>query len=99
MAVELHRCGTPWRFGPCWRVQKALDDAHVAYEVVAGPWRPRDRAAVIGGTGQKLYPALRFEDGTWYREESADMARTIRAGRLFELRASPDGRSPDAAAP
>jgi hypothetical protein len=25
-ALKLHRCGTPWKFGPCWRVQKALDD-------------------------------------------------------------------------
>ena len=34
-----------------------------------------------------LYPAIQFEDGSWYREESADMAQTIRAGRLFEKQA------------
>ena len=37
MAVKLHRCSGMWaKFGPhpCWRVQKALDDAGVEYEVV-----------------------------------------------------------------
>jgi hypothetical protein len=84
MIMELHRCGTPWKFGPCWRVQKALDDADIAYEVVRGPWRPTDRAAVIEGTGQPLYPAIRFIGGSWYREESKDMARTIGEGRLLD---------------
>ena len=83
MVVKLHRCGTPWRFGPCWRVQQALDEAQVPYEVVRGPWRPSRRAAVLEGTGQPLYPALEL-DGGWYREESRDMAATIRAGRLGE---------------
>ena len=82
MGLELHRCGTPWRFGPCWRVQKALDDEGIPYEVVAGPSRPKRRTAVIEGTGQRLYPAIRFENGSWYRAESKDMVRTIREGRL-----------------
>jgi hypothetical protein len=80
--VQLHRCRTPWKFGPCWRVQKALDDAGIDYAIVPGPWRPKHRAAVIAGTGQTLYPAIRFDDGTWYREESKDMARLIRYGSL-----------------
>ena len=85
MAVELHRCANRWtRFGPCWRVQKALDDQGIAYEVVPGPWRPGNRTVVIEGTGQRLYPAIRFEDGSWYREESSEMARTISEGRLRE---------------
>jgi hypothetical protein len=63
-------------------VQKALDDEGIAYEVVPGPWRPKERAAVIEGTGQPLYPAIRFDDGSWYREESKEMALTIREGRL-----------------
>ena len=83
MTVKLHRCGTPWKLGPCWRVQKALDDQGIAYELVPGPLRPKNRAAVIEGTGQTLYPAIQFEDGSWYREESKDMARTIREGRLL----------------
>jgi hypothetical protein len=41
---------------------------------------------VIEGTGQPLYPAIRFGDGSWYREESKDMASTINAGRLLEKR-------------
>ena len=85
MAVRLHRCANRWKkSGPCWRVQKALDDRGIAYEVVPGPWRPKNRAAVIEGTGQPLYPAIQFEDGGWYREESRDMARTISDGRLLE---------------
>ena len=84
MRVTLHRCGTPWRFGPCWRVQKALDEQGIAYEVVVGPRRPRNRTPVIEGTGQPLYPAIRFEDDGWYREESREMARTISEGRLPE---------------
>jgi hypothetical protein len=36
------------------------------------------------GTGQALYPAIEFENGTWYREESKDMEATIRAGKLME---------------
>jgi hypothetical protein len=86
MAVRLHRCRAPWRVGPCRRVQKALDDRGIAYEVVAGPWRPRNRAVVIEGTGQSLYPAIEFEDGSWYREESKDMTRAISEGRLGEKR-------------
>ncbi len=70
---------------PCWKVQKALDDQGIAYEVVPGPWPSRKkRTAVIEGTGQALYPAIEFEDGSWYREESKDMEKTIREGRLME---------------
>jgi hypothetical protein len=84
MPIELHRCGTPWKFGPCWTVQKALDDEGIQYDVVRGPRRPRNRTTVIEGTGQALYPAIRFEDGTWYRDESKEMARAIRDGRFME---------------
>jgi hypothetical protein len=84
MVLKLHRCRNRAKFGPCWRVQKALDDQGIAYEVVPGPWRPKNRAAVIEGTGQPLYPAIQFEDGSWYREESKDMARRISDGRLME---------------
>jgi glutathione S-transferase-like protein len=86
--VKLHRCGTPWRLGPCWRVQKALDDQGIAYEIVRGPRRPKNRAAVIAGTGQPLYPAIQFDDGSWYREESKDMARMIDAGCLLQKAAT-----------
>ena len=36
------------------------------------------------GTGQRYYPNIQFEDGTWYREQSKDMEATIRAGKLME---------------
>jgi glutaredoxin len=91
MAIKLHRCGNLWfKVGahPCWKVQKALDEQGVDYEVVAGPLSRSKRTAVEQGTGQRMYPAIQFEDGTWYREQSKDMAETIRAGRLDETRAS-----------
>lgn len=87
MKVKLHRCRNMWvKVGghPCWRVQKALDDAGVEYEVVPGPVRRSKRDAMEAHTGQRLYPAVEFENGTWYREESTDMAKTIRAGKLME---------------
>jgi hypothetical protein len=42
MTVKLHPLPEQGRFGPCWRVQKALDDQGIAYEVVPGPWRPKN---------------------------------------------------------
>jgi hypothetical protein len=70
---------------PCWKVQKALDDQGIAYEVVPGPWpSKKKRTAVLEGTGQSLYPAIEFEDGSWYREQSKDMEQTIRAGGLMK---------------
>ena len=91
MAVKLHRC--PNLFikvtgHPCWKVQKALDDQGIDYEVVKGQWPGRkNRTAVLEGTGQALYPAIEFEDGSWYREQSKDMEQTIREGRLREKQA------------
>ncbi|MDX6474958.1 MAG: hypothetical protein QOH95_469 [Gaiellaceae bacterium] len=90
MAVKLHRCPNLWvkvKGHPCWKVQKALDDQGIDYEVAPGPWPGRKkRTVVIEGTGQALYPAIEFDDGTWYREESKEMERTIREGRLLEKR-------------
>jgi glutaredoxin len=86
MAVKLHRCSMPWKAGPCWRVQKALDERGIDYQTVKGPVRPSKRTEVQRISGQSLYPVVEFEDGSVYREESADMAATIRAGRLDEKR-------------
>ena len=86
MAVKLHRCtflGFRSRFHPCWRVQEALDERGVEYEVVVANWPDRrKRDAVIAGTGQRALPAIELEDGTWYRAQSSEMARAIRAGKL-----------------
>jgi hypothetical protein len=91
MAIKLHRCTSQWvkiKGHPCWKVEKALIDAGVEYERVPGPRKKDERAAVIGGTGQNRYPAIEFEDGKWYREQSKDMAKTIRDGKLMERDAS-----------
>ena len=88
MAVKLHRCRNLWaKFGghPCWRVQKALDQAGVDYVVVPHPW-PGNRDEVEKLSGQRKYPVIEFEDGSIYREESKDMAETIKSGRLMEKR-------------
>jgi len=85
MAVKLHRCSLMWvKIGahPCWKVQKALDEQGVDYEVVGEPVRNRD--AVKELSGQSKYPVIEFEDGRVYREESKDMAERIRAGKLLD---------------
>lgn len=89
MAVKLYRCKNLWvktPGHPCWTVQKALDAQGVEYDVVPGPWPARKNrpAAMVEGTGQTSYPAIQFEDGTWYREQSKDMAQTIRDGQLMQ---------------
>ena len=69
---------------PCHRVQKALDEQGIEYEVVKGPLRPGKREELARVSGQRKYPTIEFEDGSTYREESADMAKRIRAGELFD---------------
>ena len=91
MPVKLHRCSGMWaKFGghPCWRVQKALDDSGIEYELVkeGSSFKGSSRGSTIEKTGQKKFPWIEFEDGTVYREESKDMAEAIRAGRLDEKR-------------
>jgi glutathione S-transferase len=92
MAVKLHRCPNVWvklNAHPCWAVQKALDEQGVQFEVVKGPLRRGKRDEMEAHTGQRLYPAIEFEDGTWYREESPAMVATISSGRLDSKRAAP----------
>ena len=100
MPVKLHRCGTMWLkidAHPCWRVQKALDDAGIEYHVVEHP-KSRGRGMLLAIrqvslcdaaspaytelTGQTTLPAIELEDGTVIREESKDLAARIREGRL-----------------
>ena len=71
---------------PCWNVQSALDEQGIDYEIVKGPLRRGKRADLERLTGQHMYPAIEFEDGSVYREESKDMAATISAGKLDEKR-------------
>src|SRR3954451_10193500 len=66
MAVKLHRCSVKWaKFDahPCWKVQKALDEQGVDYEVVAGPLRSGKRDELERLSGQRKYPVIEFEDG------------------------------------
>ena len=96
MAVKLHRCSSMWvKIGghPCWKVQKALDEQGIDYEVVKGPHRRGKRDELEQKTGQRLYPAIEFEDGSVYRTDSKEMATRIREGKLFE------GRGTSAQAP
>jgi glutathione S-transferase len=98
MAIKLHRCSLMWfkaGFHPCWRVQSALDDQGVEYEVITGPLRRGKREDVKRLSGQAAYPVIEFEDGSAYREESGDMAERIRGGKLFEGRQ----QTPPAGAP
>lgn len=86
MAVKLHRC--PVMFAkfeghPCWKVQKALDEQGIEYEVVKGPLRPGKREELERISGQRKYPTIEFEDGRTYRDESKAMAERIRAGELL----------------
>ncbi len=96
MTVKLHRCSNLWvklDGHPCGRVQKALDEQGVEYELVKGPLRRGKRVRVEQLSGQRAYPVIEFEDGSAYRAESKEMAQRIRDGRLFE------GHEPPAAAP
>ena len=90
MAVKLHRCKNVWvKIGahPCWKVQKALDQAGVEYELVLAPVRRGKREELERLSGQRVCPVIEFEDGSTYRAESKEMAERIAAGQLFEGRA------------
>jgi glutaredoxin len=89
MAITLYRCPNIWvklQGHPCWKVQSALDEQRIEYEVVKGPLRKGKRDEIERLSGQRAYPVIQFEDGSVYRQESKEMAATIRAGRLDEKR-------------
>ena len=91
MTIKLHRCSATWaKVGnhPCHRVETALDDMGLEYELVKeGYGYPKSRRTrTIQATGQRNFPWIEFEDGSVYREESNDMAAVIRAGKLDEKR-------------
>jgi glutathione S-transferase len=87
--VKLHRCS--WTFlhtdlDACWKVQRALDEQGIDYEVVKGSLNRGNRGEIERMTGQKLFPVIEFEDGTVYRDESKAMVERIRSGQLMEGR-------------
>jgi glutaredoxin len=85
MAIKLHRCPNEWvklSGHPCWKVQKALDEQGIEYEVVKGPLRRGKRDELERLSGQRKYPVIEFEDGSAYRDESNEMVARIRSGGL-----------------
>jgi hypothetical protein len=84
--VKLHRCS--WTFlhtdlDACWRVQRALDEQGIEYEVVTHGYGKGKRPAVVDLSGQKLLPVIELEDGSAYRADSKDMAARVRSGALL----------------
>ena len=83
--VKLHRCSNVFvKIGahPCWKVQKALDDQGIEYEIVKGPLRRSKRDELERLSGQRMYPVIEFPDGEVYRAESKEMVARIEAGKL-----------------
>ena len=80
MAIKFHRCSSTFIKGPhpCWRAQKALDEAGIEYELVlhsaCGRAGPRSRQM----TGQRKLPFIEFEDGTILHESTEIAARRAR---------------------
>jgi glutathione S-transferase len=67
-------------------VQRELDKAGIGYEIVRGPVGKAKRDELAQLSGQRLYPVIEFDNGSFYREQSKDMAETIKSGRLMEKR-------------
>ena len=86
MAVKLHRCSLTWIKASghsCWRVEQALQEKGIDYEVVKEPGLPKSRRkTIIEQTGQTALPVLELEDGRWIRKDSKDLAADIRSGAL-----------------
>jgi glutathione S-transferase len=97
VAIKLHRCSGMWvkiQAHPCWKVQKALDDAGIEYELVKHPSFPRSkRTEYIALTGQTMCPAIELEDGTVIRRESSELVEMIRAGEFAHAGAAQVGVS------
>ena len=88
MTVRLHRCPNEWvklSGHPCWKVQKALDEAGIEYELVKGPLRPGKRDDLESLSGQRKYPVIEFEDGSFYR----GLTHRRRAARAVSSRVAP----------
>jgi glutathione S-transferase len=83
--VKLHRCNYTFLhtdLDACWRVQRALDEQGIAYEVVKEGWGKGNRPRVQALSGQSKLPVLELPNGEVYRAESKEMADRVRAGTL-----------------
>jgi glutaredoxin len=84
--LKLHRCPNTFvklDAHPCWKVQKALDQQGIDYEIVKGPLRRSKRDELEELSGQRQYPVIEFPDGNVYRDDSKEMAARISAGKLL----------------
>jgi glutathione S-transferase len=101
MAVKLHRCSATWaKIGghPCWKAQKALDEAGVDYELVLHSslrFRRPEVAEMTGGP--RALPIIEFDDGSILRESSL-IAERAKNGTLLP-EAPPPAAEPPAAPP
>jgi glutathione S-transferase len=85
--VKLHRCSYTFLhvdMDACWKVQRHLDDAGIPYEVVKHGFGKGKRPEIETLSGQGKLPVIEFASGNAYREESSDMAATVKAGKLEE---------------
>jgi glutaredoxin len=83
--LKLHRCS--WTFlhtdrDACWKVQRALDEQGVEYEVVKHGYGRGGRDDVEALSGQRKLPVIELDSGEIYRAESDEMAARVRAGSL-----------------
>jgi Glutathione S-transferase, N-terminal domain len=74
---------------PCWKVQKALDQSGIEYEVVKHPSSRSKRTEYAELTGQKLLPAIQLEDGTVIRRQSRELVEMVKSGRLQSAPTAP----------
>ncbi len=84
MTIKLHRCSGTMIKGPhpCWKAQKALDDAGIQYELVKHSALRFRRPEVVEMTGQRKVPFVEYEDGSILRE-SDEIAARSKAGTLL----------------
>ncbi len=85
--IKLHRCSYTFlhvNADACWRLQKALDEQGVDYEVVKHGYgkSEKSRADVVARSGQKLLPMLELADGTIVREETDAMVAKVASREL-----------------
>ncbi|MCW3038169.1 MAG: hypothetical protein JWM31_74 [Solirubrobacterales bacterium] len=83
--VKLHRCSYTFLhvdLDACWKVERALKEQGVEYEVVKHGYGKGKRPDVVALSGQKLLPVLELSDGSVYRAESDEMAAKVRAGEV-----------------
>lgn len=83
--VKLHRCSYTFLhvdLDACWKVERALKEQGVDYEVVKHGFGKGERPKVEELSGQKLLPVLELADGKVYRAESDEMAARVREGGI-----------------